>query len=91
MVGKNSTDLENDVQLRFAIERQLEIIGEASNHLSDNLKTENPQIEWRKIVAFRNFLAHEYFGVDLEHIWGITQNNLGDLRITIEKILSKTY
>ncbi len=87
LVGKNSNDLVENAQLRFAIERQLEIIGEASNHLSDKLKLENPQIEWRKIIAFRNFLAHEYFGVDLELIWGITQNNLVVLRVTIEKII----
>ena len=45
LTGKNSNDLVENAQLRFAIERQLEIIGEASNHLSEKLKSENPQIE----------------------------------------------
>jgi uncharacterized protein with HEPN domain len=80
LVGKNSNDLVENAQLRL-------IIGEASNHLSENLKLNNPQIEWRKIIAFRNFLAHEYFRVDLELIWSITQNNLVELRTTIEKIM----
>jgi uncharacterized protein with HEPN domain len=40
-----------------------------------------------KIIAFRNFLAHEYFGVDLELIWGITQNNLVYSKLKIQDIL----
>ncbi len=64
---KNKTvqDLEQDSMLRFAVERQLEIIGEASKHISQDLKNKYSNIEWVKIVAFRNFLAHEYFGIDL--------------------------
>ena len=88
LVNKTKDDFFNDFQLRFAIERQLEIIGEAANHLSDDTKNQNNNIEWRKIVAFRNFLIHEYFGVDLELIWGITQNNLTDLKATIKKIIA---
>ena len=67
----------------------MEIIGEAANHLSESLKNENQEIEWRKIVAFRNFLIHEYFGVDLELLWGITQNNLEDLKLVVSKMVSK--
>jgi uncharacterized protein with HEPN domain len=87
--GKTKHDFLNELQLRFAIERQLEIIGEAANHLSESLKNENQEIEWRKIVAFRNFLIHEYFGVDLELLWGITQNNLEDLKLVVSKMVSK--
>ena len=56
--GKIKDDIYNDPMLRFAIERQLEIIGEAAKHLSDHLKSTRPEIERRKIVAFRNFVAH---------------------------------
>ncbi|HLO45135.1 MAG TPA: HepT-like ribonuclease domain-containing protein [Leadbetterella sp.] len=87
--GKTKDDFFNELQLRFAIERQLEITGEAANHLSESLKNENQEIEWRKIVAFRNFLIHEYFGVDLELLWGITQNNLEDLKLVVSKMVSK--
>ena len=86
--GKSKVDLYNDPMLRFAIERQLEIIGEAANHLSDELKLNNPEIEWRKIVAFRNFIIHEYFGVDLELVWDIISNKIPPLKATIERMNS---
>lgn len=43
---KTKTDIYDDPMFRFAIERQLEIIGEAANHLSDELKITRPEIEW---------------------------------------------
>lgn len=86
--GKVKADIYGDPMLRFAIERQLEIIGEAANHLSDDLKTTRPEIEWRKIVAFRNFVAHEYVGIDLELVWDIVINKIPPLHSTISDMLS---
>lgn len=81
-------DLYSDPMLRFAVERQLEIIGEAANHLSENIKTDNPEIEWRKVTAFRNFIIHEYFGVDLELVWDIVINKIPPLKLVVERMLS---
>ena len=55
---------------RAATERQLEIIGEATAALSDNLKEQYPEIEWRPIKRFRNVIVHEYFGVSIQVLWG---------------------
>ena len=84
--GKVKDDLYNDPMLRFAIERQLEIIGEAANHLSDQLKLTNPEIEWRKVIAFRNFIVHEYFGIDLELVWDIIANKIPLLKMVVERM-----
>ncbi|MCE7069004.1 DUF86 domain-containing protein [Dyadobacter sp. CY327] len=84
--GKVKDDLYNDPMLRFAIERQLEIIGEAANHLSDELKLTNPEIEWRKVIAFRNFIVHEYFGIDLELVWDIIANKIPLLKMVVERM-----
>lgn len=73
--------------MRFAVERQLEIIGEAANHLSDTIKETFPEIEWKKVVAFRNFITHEYFGVDLELIWDILATKISPLKQTIDLML----
>lgn len=75
--------------LRFAIERQLEIIGEAANHLSDNIKSTHSEIEWCKVVALRNFVAHEYFGIDLELVWDIVVHKIPPLENTVSQILSE--
>ena len=45
------------------------------------------EIEWRKIVAFRNILAHEYFGVSLPLVWDIVQNKLDPLESSCQKLL----
>lgn len=85
---KVKDDIYDDPMLRFAIERQLEIIGEAANHLSDELTFSRPEIEWRKIVAFRHFIAHEYFGIDLELVWDIVINKLPPLYNTVSELLT---
>lgn len=76
---------------RFAVERPLEIIGEAANHLSESAKEAAPEIEWRRIVAFRNFVTHEYFGVDLELLWDIVTQKLYPLKQTVERLLDERF
>lgn len=79
----------NDLVLRFAMERQLEIIGEAANFLSDELKIKYDEIEWRRITQFRNFLVNEYFGVDYKIIWDILENKIPLLDKTILQIINE--
>ena len=85
--NKSKDDFLSDTMLRFAVERQLEIIGEAANHLSDDLKENFNEIEWRKIVSFRNFLVHEYFGIDIELVWDIATTKLLPLQTVVRRIL----
>lgn len=75
---------------RSAVERQLEIIGEATNRLSPDVKAERSDVEWQNIVGFRNFIIHEYFGVDLELIWDIVTNKLGPLKEAVVDLLNHT-
>ncbi len=64
--------------------RQLEIIGEASNRLSEKILLDNPEIPWARIIGLRNLVIHEYFGIDDFTIWNIIKINLPDLK---EKII----
>ena len=88
---KIKEDLYNDLMYRFSVERQLEIIGEAANNLEPSLYDQHPEIPWEKIISFRNLLAHEYFGLDLELIWGIITTNIPDLKKGIQQILDRDY
>ena len=56
--------------------RQLEIIGEASNKLSLDFIQSTSSIPWAKIIGLRNFIIHEYFGIDDYAIWNIITINL---------------
>lgn len=54
-----------------AVIRNLEIIGEASKNIPDNLKNKYPEIPWRSMYGLRNYMVHEYFGIDFDNIWKI--------------------
>lgn len=72
-----------------AVIREIEIIGEASNNLSDAFKKAHPQIPFRDIIDMRNFLSHEYFGVNTEVVWDTCKNDLVELENIIIPILSE--
>ena len=62
-----------------AIERNLQIIGEAANHLPTEITDAHPEIIWPQIRGFRNILVHQYFGVDLDTVRDVIRNHLPDL------------
>ncbi|WP_323755346.1 DUF86 domain-containing protein [Roseivirga sp.] len=62
-----------------AVIRNFEIIGEAANRIEDDFKSLNPQIEWTKMRGFRNRIVHDYFGIDLEIVWSIIQDDIEEL------------
>ncbi len=78
--------MENSM-MRFACIKQMEIIGEASNHISTETKERFSTIEWSQIVGMRNVFVHEYFGVDSSLVWEIIKNDLPDLKSKITLIL----
>ena len=61
------------------------IIGEASNHISEEIKNQFSDIEWTQIIGMRNIFVHEYFGVDLILVWEIIKN---DLPVLKEKVIA---
>jgi uncharacterized protein with HEPN domain len=73
------TFMENSM-MRFACIKQMEIIGEASNHISEEVKNRFSDIEWSQIVGMRNVFVHEYFGVDTRLVWEIIKNDLPEFK-----------
>jgi uncharacterized protein with HEPN domain len=80
----SAIDFENKKLIRFAVERQLLVIGEASHHLSTEFMNENPQIPWKQMIGLRNIIAHEYGEILTERIWMIVKNNIPELKMQIE-------
>ena len=70
-----------------AVIREFEIIGEAVGKLPEVLKDGYPDIPWQDIKDFRNLLAHEYFGVDLEIVWNTIHNDLPMLMEAVQRIV----
>ena len=72
-----------------AIIRQLEVIGEATKQLSAELKAANPEVPWRRIAGLRDVLIHQYFGVDLEVVWGVVERDLPVLKGKVAAIVGR--
>jgi uncharacterized protein with HEPN domain len=73
--------------LRRAVEREIEIISEASRHISDDLKARFPEIPWEDIAAIGNILRHGYADVDDDIIWSVTQKDLAPLDKVVRAML----
>lgn len=81
--GYDFESFETDQKTYDATCRQLEIIGEASNHLSETFLETHAEMPWAQIIAFRNVLIHQYFGLDERSIWDIVKNNIPMLKTQI--------
>ncbi len=80
----------NDSKSFDAVMMNFVVIGEMSEKLSDEFRTEtNKEIDWFKIRGFRNIIAHNYFGIDAEEVWQIIKNSLTDLEKKISKFIDK--
>ena len=90
LVNKKFSDFIENSMMRFACIKQIEIIGEASNHISDETKSKFTLIEWAQIVGMRNVFVHEYFGVDSALVWEIMKNDIPVLKGKIKQILETT-
>ena len=87
--GFCQSDLIGDVRTYDAVVRNLEIIGEAAKHISEEIKRELPEIEWRKAAGLRDMLAHAYFGIDNDILWDVVQNKVPQLATATRTFLNK--
>ncbi len=62
-----------------AVERCIEIIGEAARNVSEEFRQEHPQVEWKKIIAMRNLLIHAYGRVDYNLVWEVVEKDIAEL------------
>ena len=77
---------EADRKTQDAVIRNLEIIGEAARILPDEVRDKATEIEWYKIIALRNILIHEYFGVNLDRTWKVVSEDIFDLKEKVVKV-----
>lgn len=73
---------------RDAMLRSFEIIGEASHHVSKETKTKYPDTDWASMRGMRNFISHEYFGLQLDTVWATATQDIPLLKSQIEQIIA---
>jgi uncharacterized protein with HEPN domain len=87
VLGKTYEEYVSHRMMRGAVERHIEIIGEAARRISEATRQAHPEIPWRAIVGQRNVLAHEYDEVLHEAIWAIATRRVPELLAALRSIL----
>lgn len=68
-----------------AVLRNLQVLAESTQRLSENFKFHHHEIEWYKIAGLRNILVHDYLGIDLETVWAVIVCNLKELKMVVQE------
>lgn len=87
--GMQFEDFVEDKKTVNAVVRSLEVIGEATKKIPDNLRKKHSEIPWKRMAGMRDKLIHEYFGVDLEIVWEVVNNELPPIKPLIQKVLEE--
>ena len=77
----------SDYRIQDIVLRNLQILTESTQRISESLKSKSPETNWARISAFRNRLVHDYLGVNLEIIWNTVQKDIPALKSAIQKML----
>lgn len=84
--GKTFAAFECDRRLRQLVERNLEIVSEASRHVPPELKARAPKIPWREIAGIGNVLRHDYGGTDPLILWDAARVDLKALKVAMRRM-----
>lgn len=85
--GVTAGALRGDRTRLLALERSMELIGEAARRVSGGFREKHPEIPWREMIGLRNILAHEYGRIDHDKLYATAAKDLPALVAALEKLL----
>ena len=74
--GKTFDDFIADDMMYYAVVKNIEILGEASNMLTEEFREAHPNTPWKQVNGMRNYIVHEYFQVDNNVVWDVITTDL---------------
>ena len=87
--GASYEDFINDERNYHTVIRMFEIIGEACNKISAEIKEKYPEIQWRDIIGMRNKVIHQYFGVNPVIVWKAATDDVPELKYFLAKLVKE--
>lgn len=84
--GLNAHQFFSSDMVYDAVMRNLEIIGEAAKAIPDEVRTQAPDIEWRKVAGLRDVLAHVYSGIDNQIVWDVIHSKIPELLNALRRL-----
>lgn len=87
VAGKSWEDYQQNVLLRRAVERSVQIVGEAANELSPEFHAAHPEIPWRPIIGQRHVLVHDYGEIEDDKIWRVATTHIPALILLVEPLM----
>ncbi len=84
---RHYTEYLTNRMLRGAVERHIEIIGEAAKNVSKDFRDSHPEIPWTKVISQRNVLVHEYGEIRHERIWAVATIHIPELILTLSPLV----
>lgn len=83
---------DQDELIQSWVTQNIYVIGEATRAIANEFpefKRQHPEIKWTEIIGMRTILAHRYFDTDLEALWAMANQDLYDLKVSIDAILAE--
>lgn len=80
---------ESSDEKKAAVARYFEILGEAANRLSDELKAKHPDVPWKVATALRNALIHDYIKIEYSELWDTAKNDIPQMYPQLKEILQE--
>ena len=84
--GITYEDFVKDKRTINSVLRSLEVVGEATKNVPDDVRQRFPLIPWRSLAGMRDKLIHQYFGVNLRAVWDTVQDDLPSIRPAVEAV-----
>ena len=85
----NYDEFVKDTKTNFAVLRCLEIIGEATKHIPEQIRQKYPEVPWKDIAGMRDKVIHFYFGVKLDRVWLVIKEDIVQIKPMIKKVLDE--
>ena len=85
--GRDRADLDTDRLFQLALAKAVELIGESASHISDELRTQQPHISWKKIIGMRHVLVHNYWRVEMDVVWDTVNNDIPPLIDQMQQLI----